>query len=72
VFLKARGPAMLTSLGLGQGIFRVTRDPRTGSMLVTPPPLKESAAGRVIRGAAERRALSVEAFAAAVRDEGAR
>jgi hypothetical protein len=67
VFLKARGPAMLTPLGFGQGIFRVTRDTRSGVMLVTPPPLKESAAGRVIRGAAERRALSVEAFAAAVR-----
>jgi hypothetical protein len=72
VFLKARGPAMLTTLGLNQGIFRVTRDVRSGTMLVTPPPLKESAAGRVIRGAAERKSLSVDAFAAAVRTEGAR
>jgi hypothetical protein len=72
VFLKARGPALLTTLGLGQGIFRVTRDPRTGVMLVTPPPLKESARGRVIRGTADRRALTVEAFAAEVRITGAR
>jgi hypothetical protein len=72
LFLKARGPAVLTTLGLGQGIFRVTRDARTGVMLVTPPPLKESQVGRVIRGAAERRALSVDAFFAAVRDTKAR
>jgi hypothetical protein len=72
VFLKARGPAMLTTLGLGQGVFRVTRDVRSGVMLVTPPPLKESVGGRIIRGAAERRALSVEAFAAAVRTARAR
>jgi len=68
LFLKARGPALLTTLGLGQGIFRVARDARTGAMLVTPPPLKESQVGRVIRGAAERRALSVDAFFAAVRE----
>lgn len=72
VFLKARGPAMLSTLGLGQGIFRVARDRGTGAMLVTPPPLKESARGRIIRGAAERRALSVEAFAAEVRATGTR
>jgi hypothetical protein len=69
VFLKARGPAIPTTLGLGQGIFRVTRDTRTGTMLVTPPPLKASVAGHVIRGAAERRNLTIEAFAEAVRRE---
>jgi hypothetical protein len=72
LFLKARGPALLTTLGLGQGIFRVIRDARTGAMLVTPPVLKESAGGRIIRGAAERRALSIDAFAATVRTTGAR
>ena len=72
VFLKARGPAMLTTLGFAQGVFRVMRDARTGAMLVTPPPLKESATGRLIRGAAERRSLSVDAFAAAVRTTEAR
>jgi hypothetical protein len=69
LFLKARGPALLTTLGMGQGVFRVAREPRSGAMLVTPPPLKESAAGRVVRGAAERRALSVQAFAEAVRSQ---
>ena len=72
VFLKARGPAMLTPLGFGQGVFRVMRDARTGAMLVTPPPLKESAAGRLIRGAAQRRSLSIDAFAATVETTGAR
>ncbi len=72
LFLKARGPALLTTLGLGQGVFRVTRDTRTGAMLVTPPPLKESHVGRIIRGAAERRTLSVDAFFATVRATEAR
>jgi hypothetical protein len=67
LFLKARGPAIATPLGLGQGIFRVLRDPRSGTMLVSPPPLKASAAGRVIRGAADRRLLALDAFEASVR-----
>jgi hypothetical protein len=67
LFLKARGPAMLTTLGLGQGVFRVRRDPASGAVLVMPPTLKESATGRLIRGAAERRSLTVDAFAAVVR-----
>jgi hypothetical protein len=66
LFLKARGPAILSTVGLGQGIFRVARDPRTGTMLVTPPPLKDSVTGRILRGAAERRALTLEAFAETV------
>ena len=72
VFLKARGPAMLTPLGFTQGVFRVVRDARTGTMIVTPPPLKESSAGRILRGAVERRALTIDAFAAAVRTTEAR
>ena len=67
LFLKARGPAIPTTLGLGQGIFRVARDPKSGAMLVTPPPLKESASGRIVRGAAERRALTLDIFAETVR-----
>ncbi len=72
LFLKARGPAMLSTLGLGQGVFRVRRDAATGTMLVMPPTLKETATGRLIRGAAERRSLTVDAFAAVVRETGAR
>jgi hypothetical protein len=69
VFLASRGPSVPTPVGLGQGIFRVVRD-ASGVVQVTPPPLKASALGRVIRGAADRRALTLDAFAAAVRDAG--
>lgn len=68
VFLDSHGPAIPTVLGLNQGIFRVVPDARTGAPIVTPPPLKASEAGRIVRGAAERRTLTVDAFAAAVRD----
>jgi hypothetical protein len=63
LFLGARGPAIPSPVGLTQGVFRVTVDPRDGTALVMPPPLKASAAGRVIRGAADRRALTLDAFA---------
>jgi hypothetical protein len=68
VFLRSQPPAIPTVLGLTQGLFRVVPDARTGVALVTPPPLKSSTVGRVIRGAAERRTLTVDAFAAAVRE----
>ena len=68
LFLAGRGPAIPTTLGLGQGIFRVGRDAAVGGLRVTPPPLKASAAGRIIRGAADRHTLTVDAFEAAVRD----
>lgn len=71
LFLSARGPAIPTALGMGQGVFRVMRDPRSGAALVTPPPLKGSAAGRVVRGAADRRALTLDAFASTVQSLGA-
>jgi hypothetical protein len=67
LFLAARGPAILTPVGLTQGVFRVMVDPRAGTAVVTPPSLKASAAGRVLRGAADRRALTLDAFAAEVR-----
>jgi hypothetical protein len=66
LFLTARGPAIPIPVGLTQGIFRVIVDAR-GAALVTPPPLKESPAGRIIRGAADRRLLSLDAFGATVR-----
>jgi hypothetical protein len=68
LFLGSRGPAIPSPLGLGQGIFRVVRDRQSGDVRVSPPPLKASHAGRILRGAAERRTLTLEAFAAAVRD----
>lgn len=70
LFLASRGPSIPTTVGLAQGVFRVARDPRSGAMLVSPPPLKASAAGRVVRGAADRRSLTLDAFDAAVRELG--
>lgn len=71
LFLGARGPSLLSPIGLTQGIFRVMLDARTGAMLVTPPPLKSSPAGRIVRGAAQRRTLTLDAFAAEVRNAAA-
>jgi hypothetical protein len=48
-------------------VFRVTVDPRQGTALVMPPLLKASAVGRAVRGAADRRALTLDAFATEVR-----
>jgi len=67
LFLGARGPVIPSPVGLTQGVFRVAVDPRTGTALVMPPPLKASAAGRIIRGAVDRRALTMDAFAREVR-----
>lgn len=67
LFLGGRGPAIPSPVGLTQGVFRVVVDPRSGSALVVPPPLKASVAGRIIRGAAERKSLTLEAFAGEVR-----
>ena len=67
LFLATQGPAIPTTVGLGQGVFHVVRDARSGSMLVSPPPFKASAMGRIVRGSAERRLLTLDAFAASVR-----
>src|SRR5262245_60009087 len=71
LFLAARGPAIPGTIGLNQGVFRVAHDSRTGQSLVSPPPLKSSTAGRVLRGAADRRVLTLDAFEASIRDIGA-
>jgi hypothetical protein len=68
LFLTAHGPAIPTTLGLGQGVFRVVRDVAAGALRVSPPPLKASAAGRIIRGAADRHSLTLDAFESAVRE----
>jgi hypothetical protein len=67
LFLAARGPSIPTPVGLTQGVFRVTIERGSGAALIAPPILKTSGAGRVIRGAAERRALTLDAFAQHVR-----
>lgn len=68
LFLGGRGPAIPSPLGLTQGVFRVFREAGSGAVRVSPPPLKASPAGRILRGAAERRSLTLDAFAAAVRE----
>ena len=67
LFLAAKGPAIPSPVGLTQGVFRVVVTPGSGTPLVMPPALKTSAAGRIIRGAAARRALTLDAFAHEVR-----
>lgn len=77
LFLSAEGPSMAHVFGLNQGVFRVRTDPQTGRRIVVTPPLlaRSDAPERVTRGAALRRSLDLDAFAAQVRsvmEEGAR
>jgi len=69
LFLRARGPAVPQVFGLNQGVFRVGVDSRTGRRVVTSPVLsaRSGAAETVVRGAADRRPLPLEQFAAQVR-----
>ena len=55
--------------GLNQGVFRVRQDPVTGRRVVVSPVLtaKSEAPERVVRGAASRRPVEIEAFGAQVR-----
>jgi len=66
LFLGSRGPSMPVLVGFTQGVFRVMVDAHSGTAHVAPPALKASAAGRVLRGAAERRRLTIDAFASEV------
>lgn len=62
VFLGGAGPALPHLLGLGQGVYRVRRDPRSGAAVVTPPPVIAETAARVQRGDPARRTVSLEEF----------
>lgn len=55
--------------GLNQGVFRVRVDQRSGRRIVVRPALMASGDGpeRVVRGAASRRAVDLDAFGAQVR-----
>lgn len=68
VFLRSDGPAVPHVFGLNQGVFRVRRDAHSGERVVAPPALMggETAAA-VVRGAAARRAVSLDTFGAQVR-----
>lgn len=71
LFLSASGPAIAHVFGLSQGVFRVKADARNGQRLVVPPVLMsqtdEDVAQPVIRGDPTRRQLSLDQFAATVR-----
>lgn len=70
LFLGARPPAVPYLLGLGQGVYRVQRDERTGEPRVVSPVLVAGAGQpqRVQRGDPARRALSLDEFASQVRN----
>ena len=69
VFLGGRAPQLSYLLGLGQGVYRVRRDPSTGAALVTPPlaVADPSGAVRVRRGDPARSVLPLEEFTRQVR-----
>src|SRR5262245_38599328 len=67
-FLSASGPSIAHVFGLSQGVFRVKVDAR-GQRLVVPPVLmsESEVAQLVTRGDPTRRQLSLDQFAATVR-----
>lgn len=67
LFLTARGPAIASVFGLNQGVYRVRNE--SGRRVVVMPPVmaRGEADERVTRGAATRRSLDLDAFAAQVR-----
>jgi hypothetical protein len=71
LFLTAAGPSIAHVFGLSQGVFRVKVDARSGQRLVVPPVLMSQtdgdAAQAVVRGDITRRQLSLDQFAATVR-----
>jgi hypothetical protein len=69
LFLGAAPPALPYVIGLGQGVFRVQRDGRTGATTVTPPALLANPVQnvRVTRGDPLRRPMTVGQFADTVR-----
>ncbi len=69
LFLNASGPSIAHIFGLSQGLYRVKVDARTGQRTVIPPVLVASGdeGQSVVRGDAKRRQLSLDEFAATVR-----
>jgi hypothetical protein len=69
VFLGGRAPALPYLLGLGQGVYRVHRDPQSGVAFVTPALVAASGASpvRVQRGDPTRRPVALPEFARQVR-----
>src|SRR4051812_22134730 len=69
LFLSASGPSIAHIFGLSQGLYRVRVDSRTGRRMVVPPVLiaDGEAAQTIVRGDTSRRQLSLDDFAASVR-----
>ena len=69
LFLDTGADSVLHVFGLNQGVFRVRQDPRTGRRVVVQPALvaRGSEPERVVRGAASRRPMELDAFGAQVR-----
>jgi hypothetical protein len=69
LFLGAQPPALPYVIGLGQGVFRVHRDVRSGATTVTPPALLADRiqAVAVTRGDPNRRPVSLQEFTENIR-----
>ena len=69
LFLRASGPSIAHIFGLSQGLYRVQVDARTGQRTVIPPVLiaNGNEAQTIVRGDTRRRQLSLDEFAATVR-----
>jgi hypothetical protein len=69
LFLSASGPSIAHIFGLSQGLYRVKTDSRTGRRLVVPPVLTADSDDpqTVTRGDVTRRQLTLDEFAATVR-----
>jgi hypothetical protein len=68
LFLRKPDNGLPYVFGLNQGMFRVQRDSRTHRRLVIPPLVARSdTPERVVRGAASRQPMPLEAFGAQVR-----
>jgi hypothetical protein len=69
LFLSASGPSIAHIFGLSQGLYRVKTDSRTGRRLVVAPVLTADSdePQAVTRGDVNRRQLTLDEFAATVR-----
>lgn len=69
LFLGVRPPSMPYVLGLGQGVFRIQRDARTGGTTVTPPALLADSTETVAvtRGDPSRKPSSLADFSVTLR-----
>ena len=68
LFMNVRADGQPYVFGLNQGVFRVQREPRTQRRVVMPPLLGRGESFEpVVRGAASRQVVPLEAFGAQVR-----